>query len=65
MLSDDFRKQRAQTVRDLADQANDPFIKKRLLNLVARYEGDGIKAPTPMTPLDLEFQPRGTGSERG
>jgi hypothetical protein len=34
MLDNEFRKQRARTVRDLAEKANDPFIKGRLLDLV-------------------------------
>jgi hypothetical protein len=37
MLDDEFNKQRAKILRELAEQA-DPFIKKRLLNLVERYE---------------------------
>jgi hypothetical protein len=27
MLDEEFKKQRARTVRDLAEKANDPFIK--------------------------------------
>ena len=64
MLDPEFKKQRAQTVRELAEKANDPFIKRRLLDLVSRYEDDGPKTPTPLTPLDLQFESRGTGSER-
>ena len=64
MLDEEFRKQRARTVRDLAEKSNDPFIKGRLLNLVSRYEHSSPKAPTPMTPVDLQFASRGTGSER-
>jgi hypothetical protein len=64
MLDKEFRKQRARTVRELAEKANDPFIKGRLLDLVSRYEDDGRKAPTPLTPVDLQFESRGTGSER-
>ena len=63
MLDDAFKKQRARTVRDLAEKANDPFIKKRLLDLAARYE-DNFKPPTALTPIDLEFASRGTGPER-
>ena len=36
-MDDEFNKQRAKILRELAEQA-DPFIKKRLLNLVERYE---------------------------
>ena len=64
MLDQEFKKQRAQTVRELAEKANDPFIKARLLDLVARYEDDGRKTPRPLTPVDLQFASRGTGPER-
>jgi hypothetical protein len=64
MLDEEFKKQRARTVRDLAEKANDPFIKRRLLDLVSRYEDDGRRTPTPLTPVDLEFASQGTGSER-
>jgi hypothetical protein len=64
MLSEEFKKQRARTVRELAERADDPFIKGRLLDLVSRYEDDGWKSPTPLTPIDLEVESRGTGSER-
>jgi hypothetical protein len=64
MLDEEFKKQRAKTVRALADKAADPFIKGRLLDLVARYEDDGIRPPTLLTPNDLEFTSRGTGPER-
>ncbi|PDT56869.1 hypothetical protein CO678_36535 [Bradyrhizobium diazoefficiens] len=37
MLDDEFNRQRAKVLRELAEQA-DPFIKKRLLNLAQRYE---------------------------
>jgi hypothetical protein len=64
MLDEEFKKQRARTVRDLAEKANDPFIKRRLLDLVSRYEDDGRRTPTPLTPVDLEFASQSTGSER-
>ena len=63
MLDAEFKKQRARTVRDLAEKANDPFIKGRLLDLALRYDDDR-KTPVPSTPMDLQFQGRGTGSER-
>jgi len=63
MLDEEFKKQRAQTVRDLAEKATDPFIKKRLQDLAARYE-DGPKHRTTLTPIDLQFESRGTGPER-
>jgi hypothetical protein len=40
MLDQEFKRQRARTVRDLADKATDPIIKKRLQDLAARYEED-------------------------
>lgn len=64
MLDKEFKVQRARTVRELAEKANDPFIKGRLLDLASRYEDDGRGAPTPLTPVDLQFDRRGTGSER-
>jgi hypothetical protein len=64
MLEEEFKKQRARTVRDLAEKAADPFIKTRLQNLAARYEDDGLRTPTALTPVDLQFESRGTGPER-
>jgi hypothetical protein len=64
MLDEEFKKQRARVVRDLADKAADPFIKGRLQDLAARYEDDGIRPPTTLTPIDLQFASRGTGPER-
>ena len=64
MLDEEFKRQRAHTVRDLAEKANDPFIKRRLLDLVSRYEDGGPKIPTKPTPNDLQFVSQGTGSER-
>ncbi|WGD54838.1 hypothetical protein QA641_13505 [Bradyrhizobium sp. CB1650] len=37
MLDEEFNRQRAKVLRDLAEQA-DPFIRRRLLHLVERYE---------------------------
>jgi hypothetical protein len=36
-MNDDFYKQQAQRVRDLAEKA-DPFTKKRLLDLADKYD---------------------------
>nr|WP_249164056.1 hypothetical protein [Bradyrhizobium jicamae] len=52
-MGEDFRKQRASLVRDLAARA-DPFIKRRLLDLAERYEGAEHR-PTPVTPNDLQI----------
>jgi hypothetical protein len=38
ILDAEFRRQRAETVRELAQITTDPFIKQRLIKLVARYE---------------------------
>ena len=64
MLDEEFNEQRARTVRDLAEKAADPFIKRRLLGLVARYEDDDFKTASTMTPIDLQFESRGTGLEK-
>ncbi|MCC8951660.1 hypothetical protein H8A97_43250, partial [Bradyrhizobium sp. Arg62] len=48
MLDDEFNKQRASLVRDLASRA-DPFIKRRLLDLASRYE----KPPAKIKPLPI------------
>jgi hypothetical protein len=53
MLDEHFRTQRAGMVRDLAGRA-DPFIRRRLLDLAARYEGPE-RRPTPVTPVDLDI----------
>ena len=42
-MNEDFCKQQAQRVRDLADKA-DPFTKKRLLDLADKYD---VKAGKP------------------
>ena len=57
MLDHEFNKQRAKILRELAEQA-DPFIKKRLLNLVERYEPN--RRPTP---IDQRFASRGNSAD--
>jgi hypothetical protein len=64
MLDSEFMKLRAQTVRELAEKATDPFIKGRLVNLVLRYEDGDVTARTALTPTDLKYKSQGTGSER-
>jgi hypothetical protein len=64
MLSEAFRKERGKTVRDLAEKANDPFIKERLFDLAATYENGRSRVVTPLTPNDLQFKSQGTGSGR-
>jgi hypothetical protein len=58
MLDAELKKQRARTVRELAEKSNDPFIKGRLQDLVSRYEDSGPKGPTPLTPLDSVRKPQ-------
>ena len=51
-MNDDFYKQRAREVRDIAAKA-DPFIKQRLLDLADRYDRHLRKTsvtPLPSTP---------------
>jgi len=55
----------------LAEKAADPFIKRRLRDLVARYrdlvaryEDDDFKTASTLTPIDLQFESRGTGPEK-
>jgi len=51
-MNEEFRKQRAMTVRALAEKA-DPFTKKRLLDLADRYDQPLRPAtPIPTNPLD-------------
>jgi hypothetical protein len=64
MLDKEFEKDRARTVRDLAEKANDPFIKERLVNLASRYEDGRPRTSKQLTTLDLQFKSKGTGSER-
>ena len=64
MLDEEFKKQRAHLVRELAEKANDPFIKRRLLDLVSRYEEHGPKAATKLTPNDLQFEGCRAGPEQ-
>jgi len=47
MLDNEFNKQRSILIRDLAERADDPFIKRRLLALAARYEGSVTAKPVP------------------
>jgi hypothetical protein len=54
MLDDEFNKQRASLVRDLASRA-DPFIKRRLLDLAARYEKRPVKTK-PLPPISISSQ---------
>jgi len=64
VLDKEFEKDRARTVRDLAEKANDPFIKERLVNLASRYEDGRPRTSKQLTTLDLQFKSKGTGSER-
>jgi hypothetical protein len=63
MLDSEFDRQRAQVLRELVEKTNDPFIKRRLLALMSRYD-DRVTARTPLPPIDLKFQSQGPGSEQ-
>lgn len=56
MLDAEFKRQRAETVRELAQITTDPFIKQRLIKLAERYEEGDVAARTPLTPVDLKLQ---------
>jgi hypothetical protein len=62
MLDSEFKRQRTQVLRELAEKANDPFIKKRLVALMSRY--DDTVVVRPLTPIDLKFQTKATGPEQ-
>ena len=63
MLDDEFNKQRAKILRDLAEKA-DPFIKRRLLKLVERYEPDRRTAPIDQrSQASLDTEHRDTTSD--
>ena len=63
MMGQQFRNERAKLVRELADRADDPFIKSRLLKLVGRYEGEEGRPAHLNTPPDLKIEHR-TSTER-
>lgn len=64
MLESEFKRQRAQVLRELVGKTNDPFIKRRLLALMSRYD-DRVTANTPLMPGDLKFQiSQNIGSEK-
>jgi len=45
MLDDEFFKERARLIRELADKA-DPDTKKRLVDLLTRYEPQKARVPS-------------------
>lgn len=63
MLDGEFNRQRAQVLHELVEKTNDPFIKRRLLALMSRYD-DSVTARTPLTSIDVNFQSQGPGSEQ-
>ena len=54
-MNEDFYKQRAREVRDIAAKA-DPFIKQRLLDLADRYDGKRKTSVTPLSPAPAATQ---------
>jgi hypothetical protein len=67
-MDDDFYKERARQLREVATQA-DPFIKKRLLRLASNYDAlikrnrPGVSSDFPEVPAD-KFTGN-TGRKRG
>ena len=51
MLDQEFNRRQVALLRELAEQA-DPFIKRRLLDLVSRYEKGPIKT-RPLPPISI------------
>lgn len=51
VMNDQFYKERAKVVREIAGKA-DPFIKKRLLDLANRYDSKP-RSPTPLPPIQV------------
>jgi hypothetical protein len=65
VMNEDFYKQRAQEVRDLAAKA-DPFIKQRLLDLAERYDGRKTRiTPLPSAPAAIQNQPSDRDGDSG
>jgi hypothetical protein len=54
-MDSEFLKERAAHCRFLAEKA-DPFIKRRLLDLAAKYEADLLKQPLQITSIILNAQ---------
>jgi hypothetical protein len=54
-MDSEFLKERAAHCRFLAEKA-DPFIKRRLLDLAAKYEADLPKQPLQITSINLNAQ---------
>ena len=54
-MDEEFRKDRARTVREIAEKA-DPSTKKRLLELAQRYEREASNYRTPI-PLPRDVEP--------
>ena len=54
-MNEEFYKQRAREVRDIAAKA-DPFVKRRLLDLADRYDGQGRTSITPLPSAPVAIQ---------
>lgn len=52
VMDQEFYRQQAQCVRDLAERA-DPFTRKRLLNLADSYDAKGGRPLAPSRAIDL------------
>ena len=68
MLTEEFKKQRALTVRELTEKALDPFIKMRnpqSRGAFSTWRPDmRLIVRTPLMPIDLKFKNQGTGSDQ-
>jgi hypothetical protein len=63
MLDEEFNKRRAELVRELADRA-DPFTKRRLLDLVSRYEKNPAKTNPPPISIARPDSSRPAGEDK-
>jgi len=63
MMNDDYFKEQAERVRNIASFA-DPFTKKRLLALAERYDGAKLsprRTPLPSVTVDNQHDDKGGG----
>ena len=59
-MNEEFLKNRARTVRDIADKA-DPYTRKRLLELAAKYENQPPRRQTPLPSISGTLKSRKNG----
>lgn len=61
-MNEEFFKNRARAVRDIADKA-DPFTRKRLLELADKYENRPRPRQTPLPSISAIQKSRKTGDD--